>query len=180
MSTPESVRASAALALVLALSAGAGARAEGPGLGVEIAPGDLAAWDISVFPDGRGLPAGQGTAAGGAVIFAQKCAACHGENGKGATNSALINDRKLTSIDAAEKTIPNFWPYATTLFDYIRRSMPWQLPRSLSSDEVYALTAFILARNHLIAEDAVMNAQTLPQVRMPNRNGFIDRFPERM
>jgi S-disulfanyl-L-cysteine oxidoreductase SoxD len=113
-------------------------------------------------------------------VFAQKCAACHGENGKGGTNSALVNDRRRTSIDAAEKTIPNFWPYATTLFDYIRRAMPWQLPRSLSDDEVYALTAFLLAQNNLIGPGEAMDASALPKVRMPNRDGFIVRFPELM
>jgi hypothetical protein len=177
MSTPRWARSS--LALLIATAAGA-VLAQGPDLGEEITPGDIAAWDITVMPDGSGLPSGRGTPAQGAAVFAQKCAACHGDNGKGGTNSALVSDRRRTSIDAAEKTIPNFWPYASSLFDYIRRAMPWQLPRSLSDDEVYALTAFLLAENKLIGPSELMDASSLPKVRMPNRDGFIVRFPELM
>ena len=132
------------------------------------------------MPDGAGLPAGSGTAGQGASIYAQKCAACHGDNGKGGISSALIAKGPITSINAAEKTIGNFWPYATTLFDYIRRAMPWQQPKSLTSDEVYALTAYILVLNKVIGENEPMNATTLPQVRMPNRDGFIIRFPDKL
>ena len=167
------------LALLIATAAFA-VLAQGPDLGEEITAGDIAAWDITVMPDGSGLPSGRGTPAQGAAVFAQKCAACHGDNGKGGTNSALVSDRQRTSIDGAEKTIPNFWPYASSLFDYIRRAMPWQLPRSLSDDEVYALTAFLLAENKLIGPSELMDASSLPKVRMPNRDGFIVRFPELM
>jgi len=90
-----------------------------------------------------------------------------------------VDDKKVVGINEATVTIANYWPYATTLFDYIRRAMPWTEPRSLSNDEVYALTAYILAQNKLIDTDATINAQTLPKVQMPNRNGFITRFPER-
>ncbi len=132
------------------------------------------------MPDGAGLPSGSGTARQGASIYAQKCAACHGENGKGGTASALDAKGPIVSINAAEKTIGNFWPYATTLFDYIRRAMPWQQPKSLTSDEVYALTAYVLVLNKVIGENDAMNATTLPRVRMPNREGFIPRFPDKM
>jgi cytochrome c len=165
------------IALALASSAPI---AQGPGLGTPISEADIRAWDISVMPDGAGLPPGSGTPEQGARIFAAKCAACHGENAKGGVNAALVGGAPLTNgIDTA-KTIANFWPYATTLFDFTRRAMPWQQPRSLTDDEVYALTAYILALNKIVPENTVMNAETLPKVRMPNRDGFIARFPEKM
>jgi len=153
--------------------------AAGPNLGQPVTHADLAAWEIHVLPDGKGLPAGSGTMAQGAPIFAQKCAFCHGESGKGGVSAALVGAPPMRSMDSP-KTIANFWPYSTTIFDFIRRAMPWQAPRSLSDDEVYALTAYLLALNKLIGENDVMNAQTLPKVKMPNRDGFIPRFPDRM
>ena len=152
--------------------------AAGPNLGTPLAHGELAAWDIHILPDGTGLPRGSGTSAQGAAIYAQKCMHCHGEGAKGGVNAALVGAPPLNSIDAT-KTIANFWPYSTTIFDFIRRSMPWQQPRSLTDDEVYALTAYILAMNKLIGEKDAMNAQTLPRVKMPNRDGFILRFPDK-
>ena len=162
--------------LALVLVAGT-ASAEGPNLGKPITPAELAAWNISVQPDGANLPPGSGTMAQGAPIYAQKCAMCHGENGKGGVNAALVGAPPIRSIEGP-RLIANFWPYSTTVFDFIRRAMPWQQPRSLTDDEVYALTAYILALNKLIGEKDVMNAQTLPKVRMPNRDGFIPRFPQ--
>jgi S-disulfanyl-L-cysteine oxidoreductase SoxD len=171
----------AILALSLALIFVARATmAEGPHLGKPIEPGDIVAWDISIPPDGTGLPPGSGTSAQGAAVFAQKCALCHGENGKGGHAAALVGGGPITDVSASMKTIANFWPYATTVFDYIRRAMPWQMPRSLTNEEVYALTAFILAQNKIIGEADVMNATTLPKVLMPNRDGFIVRFPDRI
>jgi cytochrome c len=160
----------------------------GPNLGKQIAPSDFVEWDIDVEPSGAGLPAGSGTSDQGAPIFADQCAGCHGEGGKGATTTTsgapsappVVSDVKRNGIDDTTLSIANFWPYATTLFDYIRRSMPWTSPRSLSNDEVYALTAYILAQNKLIGVEQVINARTLPRVEMPNRNGFIPRFPARM
>jgi S-disulfanyl-L-cysteine oxidoreductase SoxD len=184
MFTPS--RTSPALGLALCLAANA-ASADGPGLGKSIDPAEIAAWDISVSPDGTGLPAGAGTPAQGAHIYAEKCATCHGPEGKAGVTGVtaaplppLVGGGPITDISAAMKRIANFWPYPTTLFDYIRRSMPWQQPRSLTNDEVYALTAYILALNKLIGDDDTMNAETLPKVRMPNRDGFIIRFPEAM
>jgi cytochrome c len=128
------------------------------------------------------LPAGAGTPAQGASNYAEKCAQCHGLGGKGGvqavTAAPLVGGGPITDISAAQKTIANFWPYSTTLLDYIRRAMPWQQPKSLTNDEVYALTAFILAQNKFIGENDAMNAQTLPKVKMPNRDGFIVRFPD--
>jgi mono/diheme cytochrome c family protein len=167
-----------AAALALAFGTGA-AFAEGPNLGRPIDPADIAPWDISILPDGTGLPPGSGTSAQGAPVFAQKCAMCHGDSGKGGTAAPVVGGAPLDRIEAA-KTIANFWGYPTTVFDFIRRAMPWQQPRTLSSDEVYALTAYILALNKIIGEKDVMDAKTLPQVKMPNRDGFIIRFPDRI
>ena len=170
---------SAAVLVALALGAGA-AFGQGPNLGKPISPAEIAAWDISVMPNGAGLPPGSGTPAQGAPIYAQKCAACHGENGKGGVSAALVGGQPLTAGIETTKTIANFWPHATTLFDFTRRAMPRPKPRTLTNDEVYALTAYMLALNKIIGEHEVMNAQTLPKVRMPNRDGFIVRFPDRM
>lgn len=176
------------LSAVCTFALGVGAAlGEGPNLGKPINPADIAEWDIDIEPDGSGLPAGSGTSDQGASIFAAQCAACHGDGGKGALGQqagapsapALVINRKINGIDDTTLTIANYWPYATTLFDYMRRAMPWTQPRSLTNDQVYALTAYILAQNKLIDPAATMNAQSLPKVQMPNRNGFIIRFPER-
>jgi cytochrome c len=164
--------------LVLLLACGA-AHAAGPNLGQPLTPAELAAWNLNVLPDGTNLPKGSGTSAQGAAVYGQKCAHCHGEAGKGGASAALVGAPPIKSIDAT-KTIANFWPYATTLFDFIRRSMPWQAPRTLTDDEVYSLTAYILAENKLIGANDVMNAETLPKVKMPNRDGFTPRFPNLM
>ena len=173
MSTPK------LLAVLLVLGADT-VLAAGPNLGKPVTPAEIAAWDISIQPDGTGLPPGSGTPAQGAKIFAEKCALCHGENGKGGTSAALVGGAPLTSGIETTKTIANFWGYSTTVFDFIRRAMPWQSPRTLSNDEVYALTAYILSLNKLIGQNEAMNAQTLPKVKMPNRDGFIIRFPDRI
>jgi len=162
--------------------------AQSPNLGKPINPADFVAWDIDIEPDGAGLPPGSGTSDQGTPIFADNCSACHGEGGKGTQTTTsgapaappLVGDVKRNGIDDTTLTIANYWPFATTLFDYIRRSMPWTSPRSLTDDQVYALTAYILAQNKLIDLKQVINGKTLPKVQMPNRNGFIPRFPERM
>jgi S-disulfanyl-L-cysteine oxidoreductase SoxD len=177
MFTPK--RAIFSASLLLTSMTGA-SLAETPNLGKPIDEAAIAAWDISILPDGTGLPKGSGTPAQGAVIYAEKCAQCHGDNGKGGTAAALVSDRELAGINAAQKTIRNFWPYSTTIFDFIRRAMPFQMPRSLTDDEVYALTAYILAENKLIGGNDMMDAQTLPKVKMPNRDNFIIRFPDRI
>ena len=168
-----------AVPLVAILASGA-ALAQGPNLGEPLSPEDITAWDITIMPNGSGLPPGSGTPAQGEPIFAEKCAWCHGANGEGGTNARLVGGEPLTNGIDTSKTIANFWPYATTLFDFTRRAMPWQQPRTLADEEVYALTAYLLALNDIIDEDEVMNAETLPEVRMPNRDGFIPRFPERI
>jgi cytochrome c len=129
MPTPKAAILALSLALIFVARA---TMAEGPHLGKPIEPGDIVAWDISIPPDGTGLPPGSGTSAQGAALFAQKCALCHGENGKGGHAAALVGGGPITDVSASMKTIANFWPYATTVFDYIRRAMPWQMPRSLT------------------------------------------------
>jgi S-disulfanyl-L-cysteine oxidoreductase SoxD len=169
------------LLLMLAVFYGGGAAtAQSPGLGQPIAEADIKAWDIAVLPDGTGLPPGSGTPAQGAPIYAQKCAMCHGENGVNAARGYLpmVGPHKFDRIDTP-KTVP-YYGHATTLFDVIRRAMPYQMPRTLTADEVYALCAYILALNKIIGENDVMNAQTLPKVKMPNADNFIIRFPDRI
>ena len=159
-------------AVALALFAGAALAQEKPGLGKPVSEADLALWDISVGPDGKNLPPGSGTAAQGATIFAEKCEACHGKGGTGGSNAMLINPP-----GKSERTMALYVPNATTIFDFTRRAMPWPQPKSLANDEVYALTAFILAGNKIIGENETMNAETLANVKMPNRDGFVSRYP---
>ena len=144
-----------------------------PRLGQPLSAQEAARWDLSVFPDGRGLPAGRGTATQGAPLFAEKCAVCHGPGGRGATAEELAGGTAPLTAKSPDKTIGLYWPYATTIFDFTRRAMPMFAPGSLSPDEVYALTAYLLFANGLIAEADEMNATSLPRVRMPNRNGFV-------
>ena len=145
-----------------------------PGLGKPISEAELAPWDISIGPDGKGLPPGSGTAVQGAAIYAQNCEACHGKEGQGGRNSVLIN-----APGKSDRTMALYVPNATTIFDFTRRAMPWPQPKSLTNDEVYALTAYILAGNKIIGESETMNAETLPKVQMPNRNAFISRYPDK-
>jgi cytochrome c len=152
---------------------------QGPGLGQPISNEDLAPWDISVQPNGAGLPAGSGKATAGAAIYAVKCIACHGEKGAGQPNDRLVGGQGTLTELAQIRTIGSFWPNATTVFDYIRRAMPFQEPQSLTNDEVYALTAYLLELNGIIKEGDEMNARTLARVRMPNRDGFVIMYPKR-
>jgi len=172
------------LAIAMTLTFGAGAAlAQSPGLGKPVSEADIEAWDIAVLPDGTNLPPGSGTPVQGAKIYAEKCVACHAEGGKGGAGPGagpLVGGEPLTNgIDTA-KTIANYYAYATTVFDYIRRAMPYNAPRSLKDEEVYAVTAYILALNKLIGENDVMDAKTLPQVKMPNRDNFIMPYPDRI
>jgi cytochrome c len=146
-----------------AVPASPGASAPGiPRLGKPISPADIAPWDITIMPDGTGLPAGSGTPAQGAPIFQAKCSACHGENGKGGVAAAVTAGPPRASLDGG-KTIANFWPYATTIFDFVRRAMPYNAPHSLKDDEVYALTAYLLSLNKIIGDNETMNARLCPR-----------------
>lgn len=148
-------------------------------LGRTATPTELGAWDISIPPSGEGLPTGAGTARQGAVVYAAKCLACHGEKGAGKPADALVGGIGSLASAKPVRTVGSYWPYATTLFDYVRRAMPINNPMSLSNDEVYALSAYILFENGIVAEDAAMTASTLPRVQMPNRDGFISDWPVR-
>lgn len=172
------------LPIILAGSLGAGiALAQSPKLGKPLTEGDIKQWDIAVLPDGTGLPPGSGTPAQGAKVYAEKCVSCHAEGGKGGGAPGagpLIGGAPLTNGIDTPKTIANFYGYATTVFDYVRRGMPYNMPRSLTDEEVYAVTAYILALNKIIGENDVIDAKTLPAVKMPNRDNFIIRFPDRI
>ena len=173
-----SMRKFVAVAGVAALALTTGmAAAESPHLGKPISAADLKAWDLNILPDGTNLPPGSGTAADGQKIFAEKCVACHGDKGQGGLAARLVGGPPKATLDGG-KGIANYYPYATTVFDFIRRSMPWNAPRTLSDQEVYALTAYILAANKLIPEDEEMNAMTLPKVKMPNRDGFVRMYDQ--
>ena len=162
---------------VSVLTSASAALAQSPQFGQPIEPADIAAWDISIGPDGAGLPPGRGTAIEGEAIYVAKCQACHGEKGAGRPNDALVGGKG--SLEAGKppvKTVGSYWPYATTLFDYIRRAMPFTESKALTNDEVYAVSAYILSLNEIIGKEDVLDAQSLPKVRMPNRDGFIP-FP---
>jgi cytochrome c len=169
-------------ALLVVLGTGV-AVAESPNLGQKITEADVAQWDIAILPNGSNLPPGQGTAVEGAKIYAEKCAMCHGDQGKGGVAPfypALVGGQPLTNGIETPKTIANYYAYATTIFDYTRRGMPYNAPRTLTDNEVYALTAYILSLNKLIGENDVMDAKSLPQVKMPNRDNFILPYPDRI
>jgi S-disulfanyl-L-cysteine oxidoreductase SoxD len=135
---------------------------------------EIQAMDIAIGTDGKELPPGSGNAKAGGALFAQKCAACHGENQEGSAQApALVGGKGTLASLHPKMTAGSYWPFATTIFDYIRRAMPRYQEGSLKVDEVYSLTAFILYRNDIIKEDAVIDATALPKIKMPNRDGFI-------
>lgn len=172
-----------AAALLGAASAVAAAQQPAYGFGAAPSAGELDRF-VSPLPDGRGLPPGSGTVEQGKLVYQEQCAACHGANLQGGSSDRLIGGRG-TLVDVAPtkapvKTIESYWPYATTIFDYVKRAMPFAAPGSLSNDQVYAVTAYILAEAKIVPADAVMDATTLPAVQMPNRDGFIaDPRPEK-
>jgi mono/diheme cytochrome c family protein len=170
-------RLAVSAAMVLAMVMAAPTFAQTPRLGQPIAPNDIAPWDISIGPDGAGLPPGRGTATQGEAVYVAKCQACHGEKGAGTPNDALVGGTgSLASGKVPLKTVGSYWPYATTLFDYVRRAMPFQETKSLTNDEVYAVSAYILNLSGIIGPSDLLDAQSLPKIRMPNRDGFIP-FP---
>jgi len=147
--------------------------ADSPNLGRVATADEVKSWDISIGPDGSGLPVGSGTAKQGEAIYTAKCLVCHGETGAGRPNDALVGGGGTLAGDQVPvKTVGSFWPYATTIFDYVRRAMPLNESKSLSNDEVYAVVAYILQLNGIVRDSDVLDARTLPKVRMPNREGF--------
>jgi S-disulfanyl-L-cysteine oxidoreductase SoxD len=134
---------------------------------------EIQLWDIDVRPDGKGLPAGSGTVAYGKTVYELNCMACHGANGKDGIKDRLAGGLGTLASDKPIKTVGSYWPYATTLFDYIRRAMPYQAPGSLSINDTYAVTAYVLSLSGIVSQDEKLDKDTLPKIQMPNRDGFI-------
>jgi hypothetical protein len=148
------------------------------GFGRPATEAEIAAWDIDVTPDGQGLPVGSGTVEQGHQLYIEKCGMCHGANGQGQPFDQLVGREPREGFPfgnepALARTIGNYWPFATTLYDYTFRAMPFDAPGTLEPNEVYSLTAYLLYLNDIISEDAVMNADTLPRVAMPARDKFV-------
>jgi cytochrome c len=136
-------------------------------------PAEIAAWNIDVRADGAGLPPGRGSVSEGRTIFAESCAACHGDKGQGQLADVLVGGKGTLASAKPVKTVGSYWPYATTLYDYVHRAMPFNAPQSLSPDQVYAVTAYVLYLNGIVPENGQLDAASLPKVQMPNRNGFV-------
>ena len=173
-------RLAAGLVAVLLTHGAATAAEKKMGLGRQALPEEIAAWDIDVRPDGRGLPPGRGTVKQGEEIYLARCASCHGEFGQGAGRwPALAGGQGSLKADRPNKTIGSFWPELAPLYDYIRRTMPWGNARSLTSDETYALVAFLLSLNDIVADDFELSEKNLTSIRMPNASGFYADDRER-
>lgn len=143
------------------------------GLGRSATDKDIQPWNIDISPDGQGLPPGQGSVKQGAQIYAMKCAGCHGPTGREGPHDTLVGGHGSLQTAKPRKTIGSYWPYATTVYDYLRRAMPFTAPQSLTPDELYALVAWLLHQNGIVGEDSILDARNLPRIDMPNRNGFI-------
>jgi S-disulfanyl-L-cysteine oxidoreductase SoxD len=174
MFTPKRLVVAATAALSACAAQPTSAPVRAPAFGSPVSAAEIARWDISVPPSGEGLPAGSGTAKQGEAVYVAQCQACHGAKGVGKPADPLVGGIGSLATATPLRTVGSYWPYATTLFDYTRRAMPINNPLSLSNEEVYAVTAYVLYLNGIIAENAEMNAKTLPQVKMPNRDGFIN------
>lgn len=161
------------LCAALILACAAALQAQQYGVGRAATQQELSALDITVAPDGAGLPPGSGTAAEGAQIYERQCRECHGPEGKGSEQAALVGTPQDLHLEKPKKTVGSYWPYATTLFDYIRRAMPFKTPGSLSDEQVYAVTAYILSLNKLIDPEESLDAEKLKQIAMPNKDGFV-------
>lgn len=148
-----------------------------PNLGRPLTADEIRKLDITVTPDGRGLPGGSGSVEQGAKVYAEKCQACHGAEGKGGPLDRLTGGVGTIASAKPVKTPVSYWPTATTIFDYVRRAMPLNMPESLSNADVYAVTAYILSIDAVVPKDAVLDAKSLPQVKMPNRDGFVSYWP---
>lgn len=185
MSTPKALSVIGGLFAAVTIVTAANAQSAAPhfGFGATVTEADVAKY-FSIQPDGRTLPAGSGKATDGAKIYAENCAACHGEKlegnpAKGIGGDKLIGGRGSLATKTPVKTVESYWPYSTTLFDYVKRAMPFSAPGSLSDNDVYAVVAYILSEAKIIKPTDVMDAKTLPKVAMPNKDGFIaDSRPE--
>lgn len=151
--------------------------AQHPNLGRPLTPEEISKLDLTVAPDGNGLPAGSGSVSAGAKVYGEKCQSCHGPKGQGGPQDQLTGGVGTIASAKPVKTPVSYWPSATTIFDYVRRAMPLQTPQSLTDDEAYAVTAYILSIDGVVPQDAVLDAKSLPQVKMPNRDGFVRWWP---
>jgi S-disulfanyl-L-cysteine oxidoreductase SoxD len=159
---------------VVALAAATHAQAQNPyGIGRVATPAEIAGWNIDIDRDGNNLPAGRGSVSRGHEVFDQQCAACHGAKGEGGVGDRLVGGQGTLATPKPVRTVGSYWPYAPTLFDYIRRAMPQNAPQSLSNDDVYAVSAYILYLNGLLAADSTLDAKTLRAITMPNRSMFV-------
>jgi mono/diheme cytochrome c family protein len=162
------------LALCVLAGTNLAAQSKGAQLGRIPSGAEMKQRDITVLPDGSGLPDGGGTAADGEAVYRDRCASCHGQNGEGKPDGPqLIGGVGTLASENPVKTIGSYWPFATSVWDYIHRAMPHDQPSSLSADQTYAVTAFLLYRNGIIRPEDAMTKQTLPKVHMPNRDGFV-------
>jgi mono/diheme cytochrome c family protein len=159
---------------VLMLACGEPAQAQTPyGIGRAATPAEIAGWNIDVDRNGNGLPPGSGSVGRGRAVFDQQCAACHGAKGEGGVGDRLAGGQGTLATAKPARTVGSYWPYAPTLFDYIRRAMPQNAPQSLSNDDVYAVSAYILHLNELLSADATLDAKALAAIKMPNRGMFV-------
>jgi S-disulfanyl-L-cysteine oxidoreductase SoxD len=170
-------RIAGAVLLAAATASGGVYGAEPYGFGRPATPREIAGWDIDISPDGAGLPPGHGDVGQGEAIFAEKCASCHGPHGEGKPMDQLVGGIGTLSDKKPVKTVGSFWPYATTLFDFVRRAMPLNAPQSLTPDEIYAVSAYLLFLNGIVPQDATLDAGTLARIKMPNRDGFVSAYP---
>jgi cytochrome c len=152
--------------------------AQAPNLGRPLTPEEIRKIDMTIEPDGTGLPPGSGSVSKGAAVYAKSCQSCHGERGAGKPQDQLAGGVGSLASGKPVKTPVSYWPVATTLFDYIRRAMPITSPQSLTNDEVYSVTAYILSIDGIVPPDAVLDAKSLPRVKMPNKDGFISWWPK--
>ena len=166
-------RSATALVVVWAGAAALAAQSPTFGVGRPPAPEEIRALGAAIAPDGGGLPEGSGSVAEGRAVFAARCARCHGPKGEGDVGATLVGGQGTLRTPRPLKTVGSFWPYATTVWDYVNRAMPFDEPGLLKPSEVYAVVAHILNLNGIIGADAVMDAVSLPKVKMPNRDGFV-------
>ncbi len=168
-------RAIVALAAAAVVAGPVAIRAQSPtfGLGRTPTPDELKAIDISILPDGTGLPPGSGTAQAGKQVFDNRCVTCHGATAREGPQDVLVGGQGTLASPKPLKTVGSYWPYATTLWDYVRRAMPFDHPGTLPADDVYSVTAYLLYLNGIVGQTDVIDATTLPRVKMPNRMGFV-------
>lgn len=143
------------------------------GIGREATSAEIAGWNIDIGRDGAALPPGSGSVERGRIVFSEQCAACHGDSGQGGVGDRLVGGQGTLASPKPIRTVGSYWPYAPTLFDYIRRAMPQNAPQSLSNEDVYAVSAYILSLNGIVSANAVLDAKSLAAVKMPNRDGFV-------